>query len=79
MHSHQYGSGKQEMLPHPPPLSQFTFFTLPVGPCVVAWVNNQAGSVHASTSADVLSRLQGKHAVVAPVLEFRGVHKYKTT
>ncbi|CBJ29252.1 DNA polymerase [Ectocarpus siliculosus] len=39
----------------------------------------KAGSVHASTSAEVLEGLQGKHAVVAPILEFRGVNKYKTT
>lgn len=35
--------------------------------------------MHASTSAEVLEGLLGKHAVVGPVLEFRGVNKYKTT
>ncbi|CAN0129710.1 unnamed protein product, partial [Scytosiphon promiscuus] len=39
----------------------------------------KTGSVHASTSAEVLAGLQGKHAVVPPILEFRGVNKYKTT
>lgn len=39
----------------------------------------QVGSLHASTSAEVLAGLQGKHAVVAPILEFRGVNKYKST
>lgn len=39
----------------------------------------QVGSVHASTSAEVLEGLVGKHPVVAPILEFRGVNKYKTT
>ena len=35
--------------------------------------------MHASTSAEVLAGLLGKHAAVAPILEFRGVNKYKTT
>lgn len=46
---------------------------------VVRLLSVQAGSVHASTSAEVLEGLLGKHPVVAPVLEFRGVNKYKTT
>ncbi|CAM9443232.1 unnamed protein product, partial [Hapterophycus canaliculatus] len=50
----------------------FKFLKLPSPPV-------KAGSTHASTSAEVLAGLQGKHAVVAPILEFRGVNKYKTT
>lgn len=39
----------------------------------------QAGSSHASTSAEVLGGLLGKHPVVPHILEFRGVNKYMTT
>lgn len=46
---------------------------------VSPWWLEQEGSVHASTSAEVLSGLVGKHAAVAPILEFRVVNKYKTT
>lgn len=46
---------------------------------VVAYFGLQAGSVRASTSAEVLEGLLGKHPVVAPILEFRGVNKLKTT
>lgn len=46
---------------------------------LVRLLSVQAGSVHASTSAEVLEGLLGKHPVVATVLEFRGVNKYKTT
>lgn len=42
-------------------------------------ITRQAGSTHASTSAEVLDGLLEKHPVVAPILEFRGVNKYKTT
>ena len=47
----------------------------PVSP----WRLGQEGSVHASTSAEVLEGLVDKHAAVAPILEFRSVNKYKTT
>lgn len=43
------------------------------------WSLGQEGSVHASTSAEVLEGLVGKHTAVAPILEFRVVNKYKTT
>ena len=46
---------------------------------VFPWRFGQEGSVHASTSAEVLEGLVGKHAAVAPILEFRVVNKYKTT
>eukprot|EP00903_Cladosiphon_okamuranus_P006776 g6606.t1 len=50
----------------------FSYLKLPSPPV-------KPGSLHASTSAEVLEGLRGKHAVVAPILEFRGVNKYKTT
>ncbi|CAM9435110.1 unnamed protein product [Discosporangium mesarthrocarpum] len=39
----------------------------------------RSGSKHASTSEEVLEGLLGRHPAIAPILEFRGVNKLKTT